>query len=95
LKAHATASRVLFEVEDHGDGFPADRSARTARASTDRSSHGAGLDISRQAVEAMGGTLGFRDLPGAGCVVVIDLPRGIPEAGSNVLQRTDRVPGDD
>jgi hypothetical protein len=41
----------------------------------------------------MGGTLGFRDLPGAGCVAVIDLPRG--KAQSNVLQRTDRAPGDD
>lgn len=76
LKAHATASRILFEVEDHG-------------------SSGAGLDISRLAVEAMGGNLGVRDRPGDGCVVVIDLPRGTTEAGSNVLQRTDRVTGDD
>jgi signal transduction histidine kinase len=96
LKAHATASRVLFEVADHGGTLPADRSALAAPAPTDPSRHrssGAGLDIARLAVEAMGGTLGFRDLPGAGCVAVIDLPRG--KAQSNVLQRTDRAPGDD
>jgi signal transduction histidine kinase len=36
------------------------------------------LAISRRAVESNGGTLSVRDLPGRGCVFVIDLPRMPP-----------------
>jgi signal transduction histidine kinase len=98
LKAHATASRVLFEVEDQGGALTAGRSARMATAPEGASGHGSsgvGLDISRLAVQAMGGKLGFRDIAGVGCVVIIDLPRGAPQAASNVSQRTDQAAGDD
>jgi len=98
LTARATASRVLIEVEDQAGGVRADRSARTAPSPADPPSpvsSGAGLDTSRLAIEAMGGNLGLRDLAGAGRVVVIDLPRVTPEAGANVLYRTDRATGDD
>jgi signal transduction histidine kinase len=40
---------------------------------------GLGLTISRKGVEAMGGTLAVRDLPGKGCVFFIELPR-LPDA---------------
>ena len=36
---------------------------------------GLGLSISRKAIEAMGGNLAVRDLPGKGCVFTIDMPR--------------------
>jgi signal transduction histidine kinase len=42
----------------------------------DRSGLGLGLSISRRAVEAIGGKLGVRDVPGIGWVFTIDLPRG-------------------
>jgi signal transduction histidine kinase len=41
----------------------------------DRSGLGLGLSISRRAVEAMGGTIGVRDIPGEGCIFTIDLAR--------------------
>ena len=41
----------------------------------DRSGLGFGLIISKRAIEALGGELSARDLPGRGCVFTIDLPR--------------------
>ena len=41
----------------------------------DRSGLGLGLGISRRGVEANGGKLYVRDLPGKGCVFTIDLPK--------------------
>jgi signal transduction histidine kinase len=38
---------------------------------------GLGLAISRLSVEANGGNLSARDVPGSGCVFTIDLPRRV------------------
>jgi signal transduction histidine kinase len=46
-----------------------------AQSGEDRSGLGLGLDISRRGVEANGGILRVRDIPGSGCVFTIDLPR--------------------
>lgn len=35
---------------------------------------GLGLSISRRSVDAIGGTIDVRDVPGVGCVFTIDLP---------------------
>jgi hypothetical protein len=40
----------------------------------DRSGFGLGLAIAKQAVEAHGGELREHNLPGKGCVFVVDLP---------------------
>ncbi|MEP6505020.1 MAG: ATP-binding protein [Betaproteobacteria bacterium] len=45
------------------------------QSSRDRSGLGLGLSIARQNVEADGGTLTVRDVPGTGCVFTIALPR--------------------
>lgn len=66
LKARAAADRVLIEVEDRCGGL--------AGAAT-RSGWAREAGISRRAIEAMGGTLHFHDLPGLGSVSTIDLPR--------------------
>jgi signal transduction histidine kinase len=42
--------------------------------SSDRTGLGLGLSISRRGVEANGGELTARDLPGVGCIFTIDLP---------------------
>jgi signal transduction histidine kinase len=47
----------------------------------DRSGLGLGLSISRRAVEAIGGKLRVRDMPGIGCVFTIDLPREVSLPG--------------
>jgi len=41
----------------------------------DRTGLGLGLSISRRSVEAIGGQIRLRDVPGVGCVFTIDLPR--------------------
>ena len=41
----------------------------------DRTGLGLGLAISHRGVEASGGVLQVRDLPGTGCVFTVDLPK--------------------
>jgi signal transduction histidine kinase len=79
LRTSATADHVRIEVEDECGGLPPGKAEDLFRPfeqrNADRSGLGLGLSISRKGVEAMGGTLGVRDLPGKGCVFFIDLPR--------------------
>ncbi|MEO7736298.1 MAG: HAMP domain-containing sensor histidine kinase [Kofleriaceae bacterium] len=78
LTARVVADRVLIEVADQCGGLPPGRAEELFRPftqlSADRSGLGLGLSISRRAVEANGGKLGVRDVPGTGCVFTIDLP---------------------
>jgi signal transduction histidine kinase len=90
LRAHATVERVLIEVEDQGGGIPEGGVAPELRAPAGGSSRDAasrGLHASCRAVEAMGGSLGIRDMPGVGCVFTIDLPRRANEVASNTSPR--------
>ena len=78
LTAHASRGCVLIEVEDEGDGLP-------------EGAVGPGLSLTREAIEAQGGTLSWRNVAGRGCVFTIQLPLAAePEAGDSVRQRTDR-----
>ena len=78
LSAHASADRVVIEVEDGCGGLPEGDPALMfrpfERRSIDRTGLGLGLSISQRGVEANGGTLNVRNKPGKGCVFVIDLP---------------------
>ena len=82
LRTRATASRVLIDVEDQCGGLPVGGAEALFRPyeqrSTDRSGLGLGLAITRRGVEANGGEIHVRDLPGKGCVFTIDLPRVAP-----------------
>jgi signal transduction histidine kinase len=79
LTVSAATDRVLIEVEDHCGGLPPDAVntmfAPFRQNGEDRSGVGLGLDICRRSVEANNGVLRVRDVPGAGCVFTIDLPR--------------------
>ncbi len=79
LRSSATEQTVLIEVEDQCGGLPPGREADLFRPfeqrGADRSGLGLGLSISRKSVEANGGQLRVRDLPGNGCVFTIELPR--------------------
>lgn len=79
LRAYGRGERVLIEVEDECGGLPAGKEKTLFTSfqqhGVDRSGLGLGLSISRRAVEACGGTLAVRDMPGLGCVFTIDLPR--------------------
>jgi signal transduction histidine kinase len=79
LRTTATPDRVLIEIEDECGGLPPGEAEDLFRPFEQRSDKGTGLGlgltISRKGVEAMGGTLAVRDLPGKGCVFSIELPR--------------------
>jgi signal transduction histidine kinase len=78
LTTHSTAGRLIIDIEDECGGLPPGRSEELfspfAQRGADRTGLGLGLSISRRAVEANGGTLRVRNLPGKGCVFTIDLP---------------------
>ena len=79
LKTHATTDRVLIDVQDECGGLPPGKAEElfqpfTQRAA-DRSGLGLGLSISNRSIEASGGKLRVRNLPGRGCIFTIDLPR--------------------
>jgi signal transduction histidine kinase len=78
LRARLAGHRVLIEVEDECGGIPETKTdpfeAFTDRRKYDRSGLGLGLSIARKAVRIYGGDINFRNLPGTGCVFVIDMP---------------------
>jgi signal transduction histidine kinase len=79
LRIEATADRVHIEIEDECGGFAEGNAAGLFRPfeqrSADRSGLGLGLAFSRWGVEASQGTIGTRNLPGHGCIFIVDLPR--------------------
>jgi two-component sensor histidine kinase len=79
VRAGASAERVLIEVEDECGGLPDPSRDSLFRPfeqrSTDRTGLGLGLAFARRGVEANGGRIYARDLPGQGCVFTLDLPR--------------------
>lgn len=84
LHAYAAGDRVLIEVEDSCGGLPEGDAERMfqpfTQGSPDKSGLGLGLTICRRSVEANGGVLSVRNIPGAGCVFTVDLPRRAAEA---------------
>lgn len=82
LTTTATAERVCFEIEDSCGGLPPGKAEELfhpfTQRSDDRRGIGLGLSISRRGVEASGGEVRVRNLPGKGCVFTIDLPRRTP-----------------
>jgi signal transduction histidine kinase len=82
LKTSSTTNRVLIEIEDECGGLPPGKAEELFRPfeqrSADRRGLGLGLSISRRSVEAVGGKIAVRNLPGTGCVFSIDLPRLSP-----------------
>lgn len=79
LTCYAAANRIMIEIGDHCGGLPAGDAEKVflpfTQTGEDRTGLGLGLSISRKSVEANNGTLSVRNLPGAGCVFTIDLPR--------------------
>jgi len=79
LNAHASAERILIDIEDNCGGLPPGDTEHLFQPFTqggkDRSGVGLGLSICRRSVEANHGVLSVRDLPGKGCVFTIELPR--------------------
>jgi len=78
LRAYAAEDRVLIEIEDQCGGLPQGMTDKLFRpfhqSGMDRTGLGLGLSIAQRSVEANGGEIRVRDLPGIGCIFTIDLP---------------------
>lgn len=78
IRGRPEGDRVLIEVADECGGLPVERAERLfqsfSQIGRDRSGFGLGLAISKQAVEAHGGTLHVKNVPAQGCIFTIDLP---------------------
>jgi len=83
LRALRHEQRVLIEVEDQCGGIPegiADPFKPFAeRRHHDRTGLGLGLSIARKAVRIHDGDVTYRNVPGIGCVFVIELPLAVAE----------------
>jgi signal transduction histidine kinase len=79
LSAYADDDRVLIDVKDNCGGLPVGALERMFKpfkqSGNNRNGLGLGLSIAKKSVEASGGTLTVRDVPGTGCVFTMDLPR--------------------
>jgi len=79
LSAYADEDRVLVDVKDNCGGLSAGALEMMFKPFTqsgnDRTGLGLGLSIAKRSVEASGGALRVRDVPGTGCVFTIELPR--------------------
>jgi signal transduction histidine kinase len=79
LRTSSTAGRVFFDVEDECGGLPLGTADALFRPYNQRGSNraglGLGLSLTRKSVEANGGEIRVRDVPGVGCVFTIDFPR--------------------
>ena len=78
LRVDAGIERVLIEVEDECGGLSGD-TANVFRPfdqrGANRSGLGLGLAYCKWAVEANGGRISVRTVPGKGCLFTVDLPR--------------------
>ena len=91
LRALGDDGRVRIEIEDECGGIPDSTvdpfKVFADRRRNDRTGLGLGLSIARKAVRMHGGDIDFRNLPGKGCVFVIEMPlavEGTPVLGAAV-----------
>jgi K+-sensing histidine kinase KdpD len=78
LHTHATADRVLFDIEDQCGGMPSSKSDRLLEVHEPQSPHStaleSGLAFCVRGVTALGGAIRVRN-QNSGCVFTVDLPR--------------------
>jgi diguanylate cyclase (GGDEF)-like protein len=79
VRASSTDERVLIEVHDECGGLPPGKAEELflpfEKRGADQTGLGLGLAISLRGVQAIGGQITVRDLPGKGCVFTVELPR--------------------
>ncbi|MEO8554868.1 MAG: sensor histidine kinase [Kofleriaceae bacterium] len=80
LRGSIANERVVIEVEDCCGGLEPGKVEQAfapfVRFDTKQTGFGLGLAIAKQAVDAHGGTIRVQNLPGKGCVFVLDFPVG-------------------
>jgi signal transduction histidine kinase len=84
LRAYARGERLRVEIQDECGGIPETKGDLFQpfgeRRGSDRSGLGLGLSIARRAVRAHSGDIHIRNLPGEGCVFMIDVPLAVEVA---------------
>ena len=82
IRSKVDAGHVVIEVEDACGGLPPGKVegvfAPFVRLTTREPGFGLGLAIAKQAIDAHGGTIRVQNLPGKGCVFVLELPADPP-----------------
>jgi signal transduction histidine kinase len=80
LRGRVANARAIIEVEDSCGGLPAGKVeeafAPFVRLDDRQGGFGLGLAIAKQAVNAHGGSIRVQNLPGSGCIFVLELPTG-------------------
>jgi signal transduction histidine kinase len=74
LHTHATADRVLFEIEDQCGGISPAKSEQLCEQLTRESDDSTGLALCVRGVNLLRGTIRIRN-QNHGCVFTVDLPR--------------------
>jgi signal transduction histidine kinase len=87
LRAYQAEGSVIIEVEDECGGIP-DTTADLfqpfgERRGKDRTGLGLGLSIARKAIRAHGGDIQIRNVPGTGCVFVIQIPAAVDQPAAH------------
>jgi signal transduction histidine kinase len=89
LRARAEEGQLLIETEDECGGIPQTKGDLFQvfgdRRGSDRSGLGLGLSIARKAVRAHGGEIRIRNMPGKGCVFIIEVPLAAEEPVSQAV----------
>jgi signal transduction histidine kinase len=89
LTARARDGRLLVEIEDECGGIPTSKGDLFQvfgdRRGSDRSGLGLGLSIARKAVRAHGGEIHIRNMPGTGCVFVVDVPLALEDVPESMV----------
>lgn len=84
VRARRTDEGVSIGVEDECGGLPEGAVDKIfepfVQVGADRSGHGLGLPIVRQAVEAHDGRLSVRNMPGRGCEITVTIPERTADA---------------
>jgi signal transduction histidine kinase len=78
IRGTVSATRATVEVEDRCGGWRDGAIERAfapfVQVGADRSGFGLGLAIAKQAADAHGGAIRVQNLPGKGCIMVLELP---------------------
>jgi signal transduction histidine kinase len=82
IRSHVDGKRAVIEIEDHCGGLPPGKVeaafAPFVRLTDREPGFGLGLAIAKQSVDAHAGTLRVQNLPGKGCIFVLELPIEVP-----------------
>jgi signal transduction histidine kinase len=83
IRSRIDGRHVLIEVEDGCGGLPPGKVeaafAPFVRLTDRQPGFGLGLAIAKQSVDAHAGTIRVQNLPGKGCIFVVELPLDAPE----------------